>query len=210
MVGTIEPRKGHLSVLDAFDQLWRQGVDVNLILVGAEGWRDLPRDMRRTIPQTVTRLQSHHERGKRLFWLSGPSDEYLERIYAASSCLIAAAEGEGFGLPLIEAARHGLPIIARDIPIFREVAGENAFYFAAEKPDLARAIKDWLRLYRAGQHPNSDAMPKTAWAQSAARVMDVLLKGDWYASLAPKNQTGDERVLQQALVGEQFPAAGFG
>jgi glycosyltransferase involved in cell wall biosynthesis len=48
----------------------------------------------------------------------------------------------------IEAARHGLPIMARDIPVFREVAGEHAFYFAAEKPDLAQAIKDWLRLYR--------------------------------------------------------------
>ena len=210
MVGTVEPRKGHLPVLDAFDRLWGDGVDVNLIVVGAEGWRDLPQGMRRTIPQTVARLQSHHERGKRLFWLNGPSDEYLEKIYAASSCLIAAAEAEGFGLPLIEAARHGLPIMARDIPVFREVAGEHAFYFAVEKPDLAQAISDWLRLYRAGQHPNSDAIPKTAWAHSAERVMDVLLRGDWYASAAPKSQQGDERILREALVREQFPAAGFG
>jgi glycosyltransferase involved in cell wall biosynthesis len=210
MVGTIEPRKGHLLVLDAFDRLWGEGVDVNLIVVGAEGWRHLPRDMRRTIPQTVARLQSHHERGKRLFWLNGPSDEYLEKIYAASSCLIAAAEGEGFGLPLIEAARHGLPIIARDIPVFREVAGEHAFYFTAEKPDLAQAIKDWWQLYRTGQHPKSDAIAKTAWAHSAERVMDILLRRDWYASVAPKSQRGDERILREALVREQFPAAGFG
>ena len=210
MVGTIEPRKGHLPVLEAFDRLWGEGVDVNLIVVGAEGWRDLPREMRRTIPQIVARLQSHHEGGKRLFWLNGPSDEYLEKIYTASSCLIAAAKGEGFGLPLIEAARHGLPIMARDIPVFREVAGEHAFYFAAEKPDLARAIKDWLRLYRTGQHPNSDAIPKTAWAHSAERVMDVLLRGDWYTSVASKSQQGDERIFQEALVREQFPAAGFG
>jgi glycosyltransferase involved in cell wall biosynthesis len=210
MVGTIEPRKGHLPVLDAFDRLWREGADVNLIVVGAEGWRDLPRNMRRTIPQITARLQSHHERGKRLFWLNGPSDEYLEKIYAASACLIAAAEGEGFGLPLTEAARHGLPIIARDIPVFREVAGEHAFYFAAENPDLAQAIKDWLRLYRTGRHPNSGALPKTTWAHSAERVMDVLLKGDWYAGVAPKSRQGDERVLQEALVRDQFPAAGFG
>jgi glycosyltransferase involved in cell wall biosynthesis len=98
MVGTIEPRKGHLPVLDALDRLWGEGVDVNLIVVGAEGWRDLPQDRRRTIPQIVARLQSHNESGKRLFWLNGVSDEYLEKIYAASSCLIAASEGEGFGL----------------------------------------------------------------------------------------------------------------
>jgi glycosyltransferase involved in cell wall biosynthesis len=110
----------------------------------------------------------------------------------------------------IEAARHGLPIMARDIPVFREVAGEHAFYFAAEKPDLAQAIKDWLRLYRTGEHPKSDAIAKTAWADSAERVMDVLLEADWYTSVAPKSHRGDERILREALVREQFPAAGFG
>jgi glycosyltransferase involved in cell wall biosynthesis len=109
----------------------------------------------------------------------------------------------------MEAARYGLPIMARDIPVFREVAGEHAFYFAAEKPDLAHAIKDWLQLYRAGRHPKSDAIPKTAWADSAGRIMDVLLRGDWYASVAPKSGQGDERVPREALVREQFPAAGF-
>ena len=133
MVGTIEPRKGHMQVLDAFDQLWSQGMDINLIIAGAEGWRHLRQDMRRTIPQIVARLRSHRERGRRLFWVNGPSDEYLEKIYATSSCLIAASEGEGFGLPLIEAARHKLPIIARDIPVFREVAGEHALLFRRQK-----------------------------------------------------------------------------
>jgi len=198
-----------LPVLDAFDRLWGEAVDVNLIVVGAEGWRGLPRDMRRTIPQITARLQSHHQSGKRLFWLNGPSDEYLEKIYAASSCFIAAAEGEGFGLPLIEAARHGLAIIARDIPVFREVAGEHAFYFAAENPDLAQAIKDWLRLYRTGQHPNSGALPITAWAQSAERVMNVLLRGDWYKSVAPKSQQGDEGIISASASSRAIPDRGF-
>ena len=144
MVGTIEPRKGHAHVLDAFDQLWSQGLDVNLVIVGAEGWRHLRPKLRRVIAQIITRLRSHPEWGRRLFWVSRASDEYLERIYATSSCLIAAAEGEGFGLPLIEAARHGLPIIARDIPVFREVAGAHAFYFEGDSDVLAEAIKQWL------------------------------------------------------------------
>ncbi len=209
MVGTIEPRKGHLAVLGAFDRLWREGVDVNLIVVGTEGWRDLPRNMRRTIPQIVARLRSHREQGKRLFWLDGISDEYLEKIYAASSCLIAASDGEGFGLPLIEAARHGLPIVARDIPVFREVAGEHAFYFAAESPDLAQAIKDWLQLYRAGKHPKSDPSPSTTWAQSVDRIKQILLGGDWYASVTVKSLRSEEQE-ERVLVREQFPAAGFG
>jgi glycosyltransferase involved in cell wall biosynthesis len=190
MVGTIEPRKGYLQVLEAFDQLWGQGVDVNLTIVGAEGWQHLPQAMRRTIPQIVTRLRSHPERGRRLFWVKGPTDEYLEKIYAACSCLIAASEGEGFGLPVIEAARHKLPIIARDIPVFREVAGGYAFYFAGERPDaLARAIKEWLALHHKGKHPKSDAMPWITWAQTVERLKATLFGGDWYASI-PSEEAG--------------------
>jgi glycosyltransferase involved in cell wall biosynthesis len=193
MVGTIEPRKGHTPVLDAFDQLWGEGVGVNLIVVGVEGWRDLPRNLRRNIPEIVARLQSHSEGGMRLFWLNGPSDEYLEKIYASSSCLIAASEGEGFGLPLVEAARHGLPIIARDLPVFREVAGERAFYFAADKPVLARAIKEWLQLYHMGKHPKSDAMRSVTWTQSVERVKNILFKGEWYASMTSTNLNPTEQ-----------------
>ena len=131
--------------------------------------------------------------GKRLFWFDGPSDEYLEKIYAASSCLIAASEGEGFGLPLIEAARYGLPILARDIPVFREVAGEHAFYFAAEEPNLPQAIKDWLSLYRTDSHPKSDVMSSMTWAESGERIKDILLNGDWYASVPARSRHCDER-----------------
>src|SRR5262249_6327442 len=102
MVGTIEPRKGYLEVLEAFTQLLRQGLEINLVMVGKEGWRALPDDMRRTIPETIRMLRGHPELGKRLFWLEGISDEYLEKVYAAGACLIAASYGEGFGLPLIE------------------------------------------------------------------------------------------------------------
>jgi glycosyltransferase involved in cell wall biosynthesis len=189
MVGTIEPRKGHLQVLDAFDQLWSQGVDANLAIVGAEGWRNVPPHMRRTIPEILARLRSHPERKRRLFWVNEPSDEYLEKIYAASTCLIAAAEGEGFGLPLIEAARHRVPIIARDIPIFREVAGGHAFYFTGLQPEaLAAAIKEWLTLYGNGNYPKSDAMPWMTWAQSVERLKDVVLRGDWYASISSESR----------------------
>lgn len=177
MVGTVEPRKGYLQALEAFSQLWRDGVNVNLVIVGREGWIGLPDDMRRDIPETVARLRDHPERGHRLFWLEGISDEYLERVYAASTCLIAASYGEGFGLPLIEAAQHKLPIIARDIPVFREVGGEHASYFNASAPsELAQAITQWLTLHRAGQHPKSAGMRWLTWSESTRRLQDALLR----------------------------------
>ncbi|MBV5330742.1 MAG: glycosyltransferase [Chlorobium sp.] len=176
LVGTIEPRKGYLQTIEAFTQLWAEGVDVNLLIVGREGWKDLPDDMRRDIPQTISCLRNHPELNKRLYWLDGISDEHLEKIYAATTCLIAASYGEGFGLPLIEAAQHKLPIIARDIPVFHEVAGEYAYYFEKETADgLAEDIKRWLSRYGEGTHPKSADMPWLEWKESAAHLLKILI-----------------------------------
>ena len=176
MVGTIEPRKGHLQALDAFDQLWGEEIDLNLVIVGQEGWKAwVTEDMRRNIPMTINRLRSHVELNKRLFWLEGISDEYLDEIYGISSCLIAASYGEGFGLPLIEAAQHKIPIIARNIPVFREVAGEHAHYFIGNHPDeLAVSIKQWIELHKKGQHPISDRLPWVTWQESAIQLKQAL------------------------------------
>lgn len=166
MVGTVEPRKAHTQALDAFEWLWRQGVNVNLVIVGKQGWM---------VDKLAKRLRQHPELNKRLFWLEGISDDYLEKIYAASTCLIAASEGEGFGLPLIEAAQKKIPIIARDIPVFHEVAGEFAFYFSGkEHNDLALAISDWLKLYSASLHPKSDNMPWITWKESARQLLTCI------------------------------------
>jgi glycosyltransferase involved in cell wall biosynthesis len=175
MVGTIEPRKGYLQAIAALTQLWECDVDVNLVIVGKEGWPGLPDDMRRDIPETVRILRNHPELKTRLFWLGDISDEYLEKIYADSACLIAASYGEGFGLPLIEAAQHKLPIIARDIPVFREVAGNHAYFFNSHSADaLAQAIQHWLVLYGQSQHPKSDELPWLTWKDSAAQLLSFL------------------------------------
>jgi glycosyltransferase involved in cell wall biosynthesis len=173
MVGTIEPRKGHLQALAAFEQLWHDGEEVNLVIVGNEGWKPLAQAERRTIPHTVERLANHPQLGKRLFWLTGIDDAMLQQVYRASACLLAASEGEGFGLPLIEAAHYGLPLMARDIPVFREVAADAAYYFSASDASaLAAAVRAWLALE--GAHPASSGMPRQTWSANAAALLAVL------------------------------------
>jgi glycosyltransferase involved in cell wall biosynthesis len=167
MVGTVEPRKGYTQVLEAFDLLWHLGSDVNLVIVGKEGW---------LVNQLIERIRSHPERNKRLFWLEGISDVYLDQIYAASTCLIAASYGEGFGLPLIEAAQHQLPIIARDIPVFREVAGQHAYYFNTSSAfELSKSVKYWLELYQRKVHPNSVFMQWLTWQDSACQLAKIMV-----------------------------------
>lgn len=176
MVGSIEPRKGYLQALAAFSELWNDGVDVNLVIVGREGWRGLDSRARRDIPATIEMLIAHPERGHRLHWLSEASDEYLGRVYDEASCLLAASYGEGFGLPLIEAAGHGLPLLVRDIPVFREVAGAQASYFQADSSKaLASAVRHWLALRSQDLHPGSAGLARTTWDEMAARIKQMLM-----------------------------------
>jgi glycosyltransferase involved in cell wall biosynthesis len=166
-VGTLEPRKRHGQLLDAFEQLWAQNVAANLIIVGKPGW----------LTEALTaRLSVHPQLGHQLFWVQSASDEYLEKIYAVANCLIAASEAEGFGLPLIEAARQGLPIIARDIPVFREVAQEHALYFKGDDGTaLATAIQSWLTLAQQQKTPDSRQIKRQTWAQSTQQLLSRVL-----------------------------------
>ncbi len=172
MVGTLEPRKGHLQVLKAFEVLWQSGYNAQLTIVGQEGWH---------VAELIKRIKKHPQLNKKLFWLAGASDKYLEEIYSSSTCLIAASEGEGFGLPLIEAAYHKIPIIARDIPIFKEVAGDCAYFFANSKtPEtIANSIIKWQQLHQKNKHPQSVNMPWLTWQASTQQLLQCLhIKGN--------------------------------
>jgi glycosyltransferase involved in cell wall biosynthesis len=171
MVGTLEPRKGHAQALSAFELLWNSGVDVNLVIVGKHGW---------LVDSLVERIELHRERGSRLFWIHGASDETLLKIYAGSSGLLAASEGEGFGLPLVEAALHNLPILARDLPVFREVAGDHAYYFVGlTAQSLAESLTVWLSLLNESCAPVWNDFTWLTWAQSAREMLDLMETRDW-------------------------------
>ena len=128
-MGTLEPRKAYPLALQACTRWWQEGADRNLVIVGREGWKDLSADLRRDIPETAAAPHGDPEFGRRLFWPEGISDEDLEAVYQASTALLAASRGEGLGLPLIEAAQRGLPLICRDLAAIREVAADHTYYF---------------------------------------------------------------------------------
>lgn len=167
MVGTIEPRKGHALVLAAFDHLWKDGKNFDLIIVGRPGWM---------MDDFINRLRFHPELGQRLHWLEGADDRTLALAYRCAACLIAASECEGYGLPLVEAARYGLPMIARDIEPFREIADSSAYFFSAGATphDLAECIQTWLELYRSGRHPRPDSIQQITWMQSAKELLECI------------------------------------
>lgn len=114
---------------------------------------------------------------------AGVDVKFVIAVYTESTCLVAASEDEDFGLTQIEAAQHRLPIIARDIPVFREIAGEHAWYYEGETPEcLSAALVDWLNLHARDKHPGSGEIPRLTWEQSARQLLDHLLGQDHDAS----------------------------
>jgi glycosyltransferase involved in cell wall biosynthesis len=162
MVGTVEPRKGHAQVLEAAELLWEAKADLVLVIVGHRGWM---------VQELIERIQQHREKGKRLFWLDNANDRTLEAIYQRATVLVAASRGEGYGLPLIEAAQRGKPVVARSLPVFREVAGDYPSYFNTDSAEgLATFIARWLVDRPApGQHP-----VWLTWRQSANLLRDSI------------------------------------
>ena len=168
MVGTVEPRKGHAGVLDAFELAWKRGDDIHLLLVGKKGWM---------CDHLEKRILNHPELNKRLLWLSDADDTALERAYSDSDCLIVASYGEGFGLPIVEAAAQGLAILARDLPVFREIAAGHAQYFGGDgATGLLSALSNWITLFRANQHPKSEHIELITWESSADNIAEKLTK----------------------------------
>lgn len=179
MVGTVEPRKGHSVALDAFEDLWRANVDVELVIVGRPGWG---------VEHLVRRLRSHPEAGRRLHWHEKANDSELQRHYAESDILIAASYAEGFGLPLVEARHFGKPVIASDIPVFREVtdgAQSARFFEVGSASALSSAVEDFLREKREGKLSAVEDNPWIDWRKSADEIRQVVVGGNWYKLYEP-------------------------
>jgi len=178
MVGTLDPRKGHDQALAALESLWRAGRDILLVIVGKQGWK---------VDRMADRLRTHPEDGIHLFWFEKAGDAFLRQLYQVATVLLMASRGEGFGLPIIEAARHGLPVIARDLPVFREIAADQVFYFQGNDGNsLAQALESWLALYRQDRHPRSNAVSWLTWEQSTENLLRIIIEQQWTKAWHPE------------------------
>ena len=126
MVGTIEPRKNHIFVLDVFEKLWEKGFNVYLIIVGAIGWN---------CDNVIKRFKDSKYLGRYLFVYHDINDAELKYLYKNSKALVIASIAEGFGFPLVEAAQNNINVFASDIPVFREIGGDYPVYFSLSRED---------------------------------------------------------------------------
>lgn len=172
-VGTIEPRKNLERLLDAYEVL-DPATRPPLLLAGRYGWRQ------RSLVERVCRM------GPTVRWLGEIDDDELGRLYRTTAVLIQPSRHEGFDLPVAEGLSVGVPVVASDIPIHREVAGGCAFFAPADDARLlAAAILKALGL---------DRDQRCAWSVAArARV----------AGLASSDPVAEHMEVYRRVVGRR-------
>ena len=152
MVSTIEPRKNHSYLLDAFERLWEQDQDIGICFVGKIGWKT---------EQLVECVRQHARLNTHLFMWNDLTDRELEYCYINARSLVFPSYVEGFGLPLVEAMQRGLPVMASDIPVFREIGGDTMAYFdLADPATMANLISQFER---SGVFPAQGDISKWQW-----------------------------------------------
>lgn len=168
MVSTIEPRKNHDYLLDAFERAWACGSTARLCIAGHIGWK---------CDALLARVRNHPQLNQRLFMFNDLSDTSLEHAYSHASALVFPSWVEGFGLPLVEAMQRGLPAMGSDIPIFREIGGEFMAYFDLAEPQrLADLI---IAFERTGQFPAARDVAQwqwIGWREASAQLVERTLR----------------------------------
>lgn len=132
-VGTLEKRKNQLTILKAFHQL--NDRDLKLMLVG-----------RKT--DYFNTLQSYILENKlsdRVLIIDRVHFAHLPAIYRMSEVFVYASEFEGFGIPVLEGMRSGVPVIAANTSSLTEVGGKGARYFQFDNDkELAHILREIL------------------------------------------------------------------
>jgi glycosyltransferase involved in cell wall biosynthesis len=156
--GTIEPRKNHLLRLNVWRELASGGRAPKLVVVGKRGW------LNENVVDMITRcpaLAGH------VIETAGLSTPGLRHLMSGARALLMPSFGEGFGLPVAEALVAGVPVIASDLDVFREVGGDA--------PDYLHPLDGlgWLQAIRDYSEPDSPRRAASLARMAQARIVNA-------------------------------------
>ena len=117
-LGTIEPRKNHALLLDIWDHFGTGPDAPRLLIIGGRGW---------VTPELFARLDALPP-GHPVKWLSGLPDSAVTALLNGATALLFPSHAEGFGLPAVEAAAAGVPVITSNLDVIKELLSDYAVY----------------------------------------------------------------------------------
>jgi glycosyltransferase involved in cell wall biosynthesis len=164
-VGTVEPRKNHLALLDAYEMLPGAIRDqYGLVIAGKRGWK---------CEKIIKRIKQAEAAG-RVRYLEYLCDEDLAQVYSGASLFVYPSVYEGFGLPVLEAMNCGAPVIASDNSSLPEVGGDAACYVKHDNyGQLARAMESILTDPKLAEEMSQKGLVqgrKFSWGKTALEI----------------------------------------
>lgn len=164
-VGTIEPRKNLLLLLEAMPFVRSSHPDAHLTIAGRIGWQ---------ANETMVAIRTA-ERSGAVRFVESPSDDELEALYARATLVAFPSRYEGFGLPVLEAMSRDVPVVASDIRSLRETGGDAVVYVDPDNTEsiaaaILRVIDDGVlrsRLVTLGRK----RVTQFTWTDTAQRTL---------------------------------------
>lgn len=187
MVGTVEPRKNHKLVLDAFEhELFDLGY--NLVFAGRFGW---------DVEELKKRVLEHPLLGKKLFFIENADNLSIDYLYRNSYMVAFPSFAEGFGLPVIEAFGRGVPVIASNYDVIYEVGKGYAEFFSPESEEefvaIAKKYNDSPESYDTWKKKVAGYQP-FSWEQAEGKVVEALM------TLKPADEKVDVTDVKQMVM----------
>ena len=170
MVGTIEPRKNHLTAFDTI-QIINERVKVPLVVAGKPGWGF----------DEVLAQSADLEQGGVVIRLDHVAESDLPGLYASASSLLYPSWTEGFGLPVLESLAAGTPVVTGTAPALREVGGAFVHYMDPADPQGMADILLSIIEAPPDRHRRADLQRWAAsfsWDDSAIALANVLRRYD--------------------------------
>lgn len=183
VVGSHEPRKNHLPILEAAARLWTEGIQFSLAFIGGGAWGG---------EDFSVRARGLMDAGFPLDIVSGVSDDLIWAAYRLARFTVFPSFYEGFGLPVAESLASGTPCITSRFGSMKEIAdGGGALLVDAYSDDDIREkmrllLTDDALLQRLSAE--AAARPQRTWDDYAAELWDELVVPLWQEMSSARGQ----------------------
>jgi alpha-1,3-rhamnosyl/mannosyltransferase len=164
-MGTLEPRKNIVSLLDAYTLLSEDARHkYSLVLAGKLDWK---------YQDTKAKLESLQASGYDIHYLGYVDDEQQAALYQGASLFVLPSRYEGFGMQILETLSYGVPCAVSDIPVFHEVGGDAVTYFDQNDPvAIASAIDKSLNSPHDAEMLRDYVKGRPGWSEVSRNVLE--------------------------------------
>lgn len=168
ILGTIEPRKNHallLEIWDHFEKTLAPDAVPGLVIAGRRGWLN---------EDVFNRLDSLPANHPHIREFTNLDDAAVTALLTEARALLMPSFAEGFGLPPAEALALGTPVIANNLPVYREVLGNNPVYVPVA--DMYSWVERILELAQTKRKERKAAVGEASWHPTWQEHFNLVLK----------------------------------